>query len=287
MTTSTHNTPGILMGFSAYALWGFFPLYFYFLSEVSSTEVLAHRVVWSVATLLLLLWWQGRHRSVFASLRSKKRAAALAFASLMITGNWLIYIYAIATERTIDASMGYFINPIFLIVLGLVFFKERLNRYQLICLLLAGVGIAYQWVALGGFSWISLSLPVLFGLYGVVKKNLKLDSVSSLFLETFIALPVAAVYLIVLGVQGNMALLTDTPLIQVLLIGAGAVTTLPLLLFAGGARRLPLNTMGFLQYITPSLQFAIGLFVFGEALNPHNLVAFLFVWTGLLVLVVG
>tara|TARA_R110001592_G_scaffold82848_6_gene245290 strand:+ start:394 stop:1308 length:915 start_codon:yes stop_codon:yes gene_type:complete len=275
------------MGFSAYALWGFFPIYFYFLRFVGSWEVLAHRIVWSVVTLLVILAWQGRFRSVFGALRSKRQVALLAFASLMITGNWLVYIYAVTTEHTIDASMGYFINPILLILIGLIFFKERLNRYQVICLSLAGVGIAYQLITLGGFSWISLSLPLLFGFYGVVKKRLELDAVASLFLETTMVLPAALVYLIYLGVDGQSALINGTLTVQLLLLATGISTIMPLLLFSGGARRLPLNTMGFLQYITPSLQFAIGLFVFNEALNTDKLIGFIFVWAGLLVLILG
>jgi len=275
------------MGFSAYALWGFFPIYFYYLRTVESGEVLAHRIVWSVATLLAILWWQGRFRSIFGALRSGRQVALLAFASLMITGNWLVYIYAVATARTIDASMGYFINPIFLILIGLIFFGERLNRYQVICLALAATGIAYQLATLGGFSWISLSLPLLFGFYGVAKKRLAIDAVSSLFLETAMAFPFAAAYLLYLGGSGELALRGSTPPIQFLLLASGLATTLPLLLFTGGARRLPLNTMGFLQYITPSLQFAIGLFLFAEPLNRDKLIGFLLVWLGLLVLIVG
>jgi chloramphenicol-sensitive protein RarD len=286
-TAPESKWPGLLMGLSAYALWGFFPIYFYFLRDVGSGEVLAHRIVWSVLVLLTLLWWKGRHREVLSALRSMRQCAILVFASLMITGNWLVYIYAIATERTIDASMGYFINPILLIVLGLLLFRERLNRYQAICVALAGVGVTYQLVTLGGFSWISLSLPLLFGLYGVVKKQIKLDSISSLFLETIIAAPIALGYLFFLDTRGELALPSASPLTQCLLLCAGLVTTLPLLLFSGGARRLPLNTMGFLQYVTPTIQFAIGLFAFGEELDFHKLVGFLFVWLGLFVLASG
>lgn len=287
MTKNVTNYPGMFMGFSAYAMWGFFPIYFYFLKHVGSVEVLAHRVVWSVVTLLALLWWKGRLRSVFAALQSPGEAALLAFASLMITGNWLVYIYAIATERTIDASMGYFINPILLILIGLLFFKERLNRYQVACLLLAAAGIAYQLATLGGFSWISMSLPLLFGFYGVAKKRIHLDSLGSLYLETLLAMPLALGYMGFLAWRGNLALFNEASGTQVLLVGAGFLTTLPLLLFSGGARRLPLNTMGFLQYITPSTQFAIGLFLFAEPLNTHKLVGFIFVWLGLAVLIAG
>ena len=277
----------MIMGFSAYALWGFFPIYFYYLREVGSWETLAHRIVWSVVTLLVILWWQGRFRSVFAALKSGRQVALLAFASLMITGNWLVYIYAVTTEHTIDASMGYFINPILLILIGLVFFRERLNRYQVVCLLLAGVGIGYQLVTLGGVSWISISLPLLFGFYGVVKKHLAIDAVASLFLETMMVLPVALGYLIYLGTTDEVALFTGSPLVKVLILATGISTTLPLLLFSGGARRLPLNTMGFLQYITPSLQFAIGLFVYSEPLDQDKLIGFIFVWIGLVVLILG
>lgn len=281
------NLPGMLMGFSAYAIWGVFPIYFYFLTAVSSWEVLAHRIVWSVVTLLALLWWRGRLRSVFTTLASPRQAGLLALASLLISANWLIYIHAIATQRTIDASMGYFINPIFLILLGIVLFKERLNRYQTACIALASAGIIYQLATLGGFSWISLTLPAAFGGYGAIKKHLHLDSIASLFLETLMVTPLMLLYLAWQARTQGLAVIDGTPVEQTLLILAGVVTTIPLLLFAEGAKRLPLNVMGFLQYITPSLQFSIGLFAFGEPLNHHKLVGFVLVWIGLLVLMAG
>lgn len=286
MTTPTNFT-GMFMGFSAYAIWGIFPLYFYFLSAVPSWEVLAHRIVWSVTTLLLVLAWRGRLRTVFTTLTSPRQAGLLALASLLISANWLIYIHAIATHRTIDASMGYFINPVFLILLGIVVFKERLNRYQTACIALAALGIAYQLVTLGGFSWISLSLPAAFGGYGAIKKHLHLDSIASLFLETLLVAPLMLGYLGWQAHNGNLALFNGTPAVQALLVAAGVVTTVPLLLFAEGAKRLPMYAMGFLQYVTPTLQFSIGLMVFGEPLNPHKFIGFVFVWVGLLVLVAG
>lgn len=281
------NYAGMIMGFSAYAMWGVFPIYFHFLAAVSSWEVLAHRILWSVATLLAILWWRGRLRDVFKTLTTPRQAGLLALAAVLISLNWLVYIYAIATHRTIDASMGYFINPVFFILLGIVVFRERLNRYQTACVTLAVSGMLYQLIALGGFSWISLVLPAAFGGYGALKKELHLDSIASLFLETLLVAPFMLAYLAWQGSTTGLALFHGTPVEQTMLVLAGVVTTLPLLLFAEGAKRLPMYTMGFLQYITPTLQFSIGLFAFGEPLNPHKLVGFILVWIGLLVLAIG
>jgi len=279
--------PGLIMGTSAYMLWGIFPLYFYFLTSVGSWEVLCHRIVWSVFALVVLLWWKGRHAVALRALRSPRLVGLLAITSALITTNWIVYIHAVATHRTIEASLGYFINPIVLILLGLLVFKERLNPYQKICITLAAAGVAYQVAMLGSVSWISLILPASFGLYGMMKKHIPLDSISSLFIETLISAPIAAIYLAVLGAQGKLGLFNGPTHVQVLLLLAGLVTCVPLILFAEGAQRLPLNTMGFLQYITPTLQFSIGLFVFGEPMNTHKLIGFIFVWVGLAILAAG
>lgn len=281
------KSPGLLMGTAAYTLWGIFPLYFYFLTVVGSWEVLSHRIVWSVFALVVLLWWKGRHAAALRALRSPRLVGLLAVTSGLITTNWIVYIHAVATHRTIEASLGYFINPIVLILLGLVVFKERLNPYQKICIGLAAAGVVYQIAMLGTVSWISLILPASFGLYGMMKKHIPLDSISSLFIETLISAPIAALYLAVIGARGELGLVNGPTHVQVLLLLAGVVTCIPLILFAEGARRLPLNTMGFLQYITPSLQFSIGLFVFGEAMNTHKLIGFIFVWVGLAILAIG
>lgn len=285
--TQSKNFPGFLMGFSAYLMWGAFPIYFYFLAAVSSWEVVAHRIIWSVVTLLGILWWRGRLLDVFTTLKTPRQAGLLALAALLISGNWLVYIYAIATQRTIDASMGYFINPVFFILLGIVVFRERLNRYQTACVLIATAGIVYQVITLGGFSWISLFLPAAFGGYGALKKELQLESITSLFLETLLMTPFMLAFLAWLSNAEGLALFNGTPVEQTMLVLAGVVTTIPLLLFAEGAKRLPLYAMGFLQYITPTLQFCIGVFAFGEPLNHHKLVGFVLVWIGLAVLMAG
>jgi chloramphenicol-sensitive protein RarD len=279
--------PGLLMGFSAYAIWGIFPFYFYFLSAVSSWEVLAHRILWSVLTLLVLLWWRGRLGTIFSTLSSPRQAALLALAAVLISTNWLVYIYAIATHRTMDTSMGYFINPMFLILTGIVVFRERLNAYQTASIALAAAGIVYQLLTLGGFSWISLALPAAFSGYGAIKKHLQLESVASLFLETLIVAPFMMLYLGWQWQATGLALFDASPLVRGLLVCAGLVTTIPLLLFAEGAKRLPLYMMGFLQYVTPSLLFVIGHFAFGEPLDHHKLVGFVLVWIGLAVLIAG
>lgn len=281
------NYAGLVMGLSAYIIWGLFPFYFYFLTAVSSWEVLAHRIVWSVATLLVLLWWRGRLATIFSTLTSPRQAALLALAALLISTNWLVYIHAIATQRTIDASLGYFINPIFLILMGIFVFRERLNTFQTASIALAAAGIVYQLATLGGFSWISIVLPLAFSGYGAIKKHLQLDSIASLFLETLLMAPLMLLYLGWQWQDRGLALFDAAPHVQAFLLCAGLVTTIPLLLFAEGAKRLPLNTMGFLQYVTPTLLFSIGHFVFGEPMNTHKLIGFVLVWIGLFVLIAG
>lgn len=281
------NARGLTMGASAYVLWGVFPLYFHYLTSVGSWEVLSHRIVWSVFALIVLLGWKGRHATALQALRSPRLVAMLAITSGLITTNWIVYIHAVATQRTIEASLGYFINPIVLILLGLAVFKERLNPWQKICITLAAAGIGWQLAMQGSVSWITLILPASFGLYGMMKKHIPLDSISSLFIETLIAAPFALVYLVFLAAQGKLALVNAPLHVEVLLLLAGLITCIPLILFAEGAQRLPLNTMGFLQYITPSLQFSIGLFAFGEPMNTHKLIGFIFVWSGLAVLAIG
>lgn len=276
---------GLGFGIGAYTIWGILPIYFYALSCVSPYEVVCHRIFWSAVFLGMILVWRGKIRETLAELRQRKTLLSLATAGTLISVNWLIYIYAVGNGMTIDASLGYFINPVIIILFGFLFFGERLNGPQKICTGFAVVGVVYQILQSSTFSWISLALPITFGFYGVIKKRSSLGSIAGLFIETLCLAPLAFLYMGLLASQGSLAFFNGTPLEIALLAVAGVITAIPLLLFAEGAKRVPYNIMGFLQYIAPSAQFLLGLYAFHELLDFHKLVGFVLVWIGLLILI--
>lgn len=278
---------GVLLGASAYVLWGVSPIYFKAIAGVPSLEALAHRVVWSVVFLLGFLALKGRLGSVIAVLRVRRAALALLFTAALISVNWLIFIYAVASGQTLEASFGYFMNPVITIAMGVVFFRERLSRVQLVSLGFAVAGVAYQLVQIGRLPWIALALACTFAVYGLVRKKVNVPSLEGLTVETLVVLPVAALYLAHLSRGDSLVFLHQGPAMDALLIAAGLVTSVPLVLFSAGARLVPYSWMGFLQYVAPSMQFAMAVFVFGEHLDPDKLLSFGFVWAGLAVMLIG
>jgi chloramphenicol-sensitive protein RarD len=278
---------GLFLGVLCYLIWGFFPLYFHSLKNVSSGEILAHRILWSVFFLILYLGVAGNLRKLLETLKSRKTVLKLALSSFLVSSNWLVFILAVNTERTVDASLGYFINPILIVALGVVFLKEKLNQAQILSLLFAMSGLLYQIFSSGTFSWISLYLPLSFGFYGLLRKKMKIDSVIGLTVETLILAPVAMGYLLHLQSRQALVFAESGGMDRIIIAAAGLLTTVPLLLFAEGSRRLPFSWMGFLQYITPSLHFAIGVLVFHEPFGRDRLVSFSLVWLGLLILILG
>lgn len=208
-------------------------------------------------------------------------------ASTLISLNWLTFIYAVNVERTLEASLGYFLNPIFVVLLGRFVLKEKLNIYQIACLLLAATALCYQIYITGALSWISLTLAISFGMYGLVKKQVKAKAWDSMFFETLIAAPIASFYLLYSYHIGELASAEVEQSTFFYLSLAGAVTATPLVFFAYGAQRLPLSTLGFMQYIAPSLQMCVAIFVLGEALSSERFYSFLMIWLGLLVLILG
>lgn len=269
---------GLLQGTLAYLIWGCFGLYFTLLAEVPADEVLAHRVVWCVLFVGLLILLQRKIRSTWSMMRARKTLFWLTISSLLISANWWIYIWAVGNGQVLAASLGYFLSPLVAVLLGLIFFKEQLNSLQKASVLFASIGVLWQITAIGEFPWIAISLSLLFGFYGVVRKQIAVDSVSGLLIETLIVLPVALVYLALLNREGvdHFGEFTWE------LVGAGVMTAVPLILFASAAKKLPFGTVGFLNYIAPFMQFLSAVFILNEAFGVDRFISFAFIWVGLI-----
>ena len=286
MTTGSTPLKGVSQALGGYIIWGVFPLYFVLLEGVSADEVLAHRIVGSVVLVALLFAFASRFGELKRELRlafgNARRAGFHLAASALISSNWLIYIWATQNGHVIDSSMGYFINPLVSVLLAMVFLGERLRRFQWLAVALATTGVALMVVRYGSIPWIALGLAFTFGGYGLLRKKARAPALSGLWIETLLLMPFALVWLVWLGVQGNLGLGHLGWKIDALLLLAGPVTVLPLALFLASMRHLKLITIGVLQYIAPSLQFLIGLWL-GEQFGEEQWVTFGFIWTALVV----
>jgi chloramphenicol-sensitive protein RarD len=287
---ASHSVPsptrldGLLYGLAAYGLWGAAPLYFSSLAQatgntISAGEILAHRIVWSVVLLALLLTLTRRWPLLARCLRHRAIAWMLVASAILVGLNWYVYIYGITHQQVIQTSLGYFINPLANVLLGMVFFRERLRRLQWIAVGLATAGVITLTLAVGELPWIALSLASLFSLYGLLRKIAPVDGLVGLSFETFLLAPLAGGYLLWLGSDGTLG--TCGMLADVLILCSGVVTALPLMCFGQAARRLRLSTMGFLQYLSPSLQFVCAVAVLGEPFTDTDLWCFGCIWTGL------
>ena len=283
MTHDTRRTrAGLLFGLGAYLLWGVLPLYFKPLADVAATEVVAHRIVWSLLFLIVLATLWRRWPAIRAAVAAPKVLATLVLTSILIAANWLIWIWAVLNGHVLEGSLGYYLNPLVNVVLGVVILKERLSRGQQFAVFLAAAGVAVLAAGAGGALWISLSLAVSFALYGFLRKVAPVDSLEGLLVETAILTPVALGWILLLQSRGESALGAD-PATDVLLVLAGAITAVPLLMFTAAAKRLPYSTLGFLQYIAPSIQFLLAVLVFGERLTLAHIVCFGAIWTALVI----
>ncbi|MDQ0243509.1 chloramphenicol-sensitive protein RarD [Bacillus fengqiuensis] len=278
---------GIFYAGGAYLIWGFLPLYWKLLDQIPSGEILAHRVFWSFIFMLILL---GAGRRIGESIqvlktfvRSPKSLFSLVAASLLISVNWFVYIWAVNHGHVIEASLGYYINPLVSILLGIAVLKEKLNSWQMISVGLAAAGVLFLTVQYGEFPWVSLTLAFSFGLYGLVKKMIPMDATIGLTFETFMVTPLAFAYIVLLFIKGESSFGAVSLVDHVLLIGAGVATAFPLLYFAKGAKLIPLYMVGFLQYIAPTISLVLGIFVFREHFSKVHMVAFSFIWTGSLI----
>jgi chloramphenicol-sensitive protein RarD len=277
---------GLLYGLAAYGMWGLMPLYFRVVGTVTPLEILAHRIVWSVVLVAAILTVWRRWPDLMRSLRSGRIVRLLLASALLVAVNWLVYIYGVWTERVLQTSLGYFINPLFSVVLGMVFFRERLRPWQWVALGLAAGGLAYLILTVGELPWIALAVAGTFGLYGLVRKTAPVDGLIGLAIETMLLAPAALAGLAVGVTTGTATFGNNEGVTDALLLLSGVVTTVPLLCFGQAARRLRLSTLGFLQYIGPSMQFLIALWVFGEPFLPAQQVSFAFIWAALLVFTV-
>ncbi|GAB4547886.1 MAG: EamA family transporter RarD [Anaerolineales bacterium] len=273
---------GILYGVGAYAIWGIFPLYWKLLREVSAVELIAHRIIWSClllsAVIVLTRQW-----SDFRALLNWKVLRIYSVAALLIGANWLIYVWAVNANYIVETSLGYFINPLISVLMGVIFFKERLRLNQWIPVAIAALGVAYLAYVYGRLPYIALALAFSFATYGMVKKLSPLGSLYGLTMETGILLLPALIYLSVIELRGSGAFLHSGAPADWLMIGAGVVTTVPLLMFASAARSIPLWVVGLLQYIAPTLQFLLGVFVYKEPFSRQQLMGFSAVWLALVI----
>ena len=277
------STAGIASALGAYAMWGMFPLYFKAVASVPALEVLCHRIVWSALLTAVLIALLRRWRAVGTVLANRRAAATLALSAAVISLNWGVFIWSVGHDRVLEASLGYFINPLVSVLLGVAFLHERLRSLQWAAVGLAGVGVAWQVIGIGVVPWVSLTLAVSFGTYGLLRKVVAADSLVGLFVETALIAPLALGWLAHLGIEGTGAFAAGDPTITALLAASGAVTAAPLILFVAGARRIRLSTLGLLQYLVPTCHFALAVFVFGEPLTADRLVTFALIWTALAV----
>jgi chloramphenicol-sensitive protein RarD len=276
-----HAAAGLGYGILAYLIWGFFPVYFKALAGVPALQIVCHRIVWSVLFLWLIIAWRGRWGMIRDALHDRRAVALLTVSALLIATNWLVFIIAVGHAQVIQSSLGYFITPFVSVLLGFFFFKERLRRLQLVSLLLAAVGVLLLTMQYGRVPWVAIILALTFGSYGLFRKIVTVDSLTGLTVETLLLGPAALGYLIIVSWQGNSAFLAQGPQTGSLLVLAGIATAVPLLLFASAARRLRLATIGFLQYITPTLHFLLAVLLYKEPFTQAHLISFLFIWSGL------
>lgn len=278
---------GAAYALSAYFMWGLFPLYWILFNQVPALEILAHRIFWSLIFMFVLLMASKTLGNFIQQLKSLLVRPKLLFfvfiASVLISVNWLVYIWAVNNGHVIESSMGYYVNPLVSILLGIVFLKEKLTVWQLVAFLLAAAGVLIQTINFGQVPWIALSLALTFGFYGLAKKLIHIAPSMELTFETLFVVPAALIYLIYLQQAGVAAFGTESWLTTLLLIGTGVVTAVPLLFFAEGAQRISLTMVGFFQYITPTMQLIIGIVIYREPFHLIQLVSFSFIWLGLIV----
>ena len=275
---------GTLAGVVAYSLWGVFPLVFHQLESVDAQEILLHRVLWSLVVVGLILLVR-RDKRWFEHVRARPGALPrLVVASLLIATNWLVYIWAVNHDNVVQAALGYYINPLITVALGVVVLHERLRRLQVVALVFGAAAVAVLTASYGNVPWIALTLACSFAGYGFLKKSAGVDAVPALAVETASLAPVALVWLLVLEANGSAAFLHGSTGRDALLVSLGVVTAVPLLLFGTAANRIPLSLLGLLQYLTPTLQLLCGVVVLGEPLPPERLAGFVLVWIALIVL---
>jgi chloramphenicol-sensitive protein RarD len=280
---SARSRQGVFFGLSAYLVWGCFPLYFKALIGAGPLEIVAHRVCWALLFLGLIAAMRGQFSEVGRVLKDPRLLLTLCGTALLIGSNWAVFIYAVESGEVLQSSLGYFLNPLVSVLLGFLFLRERLNGRQLVSVVCAFLGVLILALYLGKIPWIALALACSFGLYGLLRKTARIEALAGQTVEAFLLTPFALAYLLVLHHQGTGSFLAGSLRFDLLLPLSGVVTAVPLLLFVGAARRLRLATVGFMQYITPSLHFIWAVFLFHEPFSRVNLLSFVLIWTALLI----
>jgi len=282
-TTQEDSQNGIVFGGLAYLIWGSFPAFFKLLPEATPLEIVSHRIFWSAIFLFVLVLLRRQTGRIYQALSDRKVLLTLCISTLLIATNWLTFLYAIQKGEVLQSSLGYFITPLLSVLLGFLFLHERLDLLQKLSVLLASAGVLYLIFEYGQAPWIALILAISFGCYGLLRKVAQIDALIGLTVETLLLAPVAGVYLLYLSFSGTASFLSGSNTYNLLLPLSGAITAIPLLLFIAAARRLQLATLGFLQYITPSLHFVLAVVVFVEPFSKDQLVSFGLIWAGLAV----
>jgi chloramphenicol-sensitive protein RarD len=276
---------GLIPAVAAFATWGIFPLYFHALHQVSALQVISHRIAWSFVFIFGWMYLRGELGSLRAVLTTRSVLLRLAATTMLITTNWLVYIWGVTHGRVVEASLGYFIGPLVNVLLGVVLLSEKLTPAQWTSVALATAGVGYLTVITGTFPWIALTLAVSFALYGFMRKLVKVEALPGLATETLLLIPLAAGYLLWCEAAGVGALGHSDPWTDLLLIGSGPITAIPLFLFAYATRRLPYSTVGLLQYIAPTGQFICGIFLLHEPFDRTRALGYLVIWAALLIYV--
>jgi len=286
-TRSAHGGPeagpGLAASIGAFAIWGLFPLYLKPLAGVPSVQIMAHRIVWCCLIVFAWLAMRGELGAVRAALADRASRLRLTASATLISVNWLIYIWAVNSGHVVESSLGYFINPLLSIALGVLVLSERLTRAQWTAVSLAAIGVLYLAIVSGQPPWIALALAVSFGTYGLIRKVVAVEAVPGLATETLLLTPFAAAFLVWTELHGTGALGHSSPGVNSLLLASGLITALPLALFAYGARRIPLSTVGLVQYIGPTLQFLLGVFLYHEPFPRARAIGFVLIWTALVI----
>jgi chloramphenicol-sensitive protein RarD len=276
-------SPGVGYALAAYLVWGLLPLFLRLLAPTPTPEILAHRIVWSGVTMLLVLLAMRRLAWIRPALAEPRRLLRFVVTAALISVNWLLYIWSIQAGHVVDASLGYFINPLVNVLLGALLLHERLRRGQKLSVALAAFGVAWLTALAGSPPWIGLAIAASFSLYGLLRKTAPLGALEGFAVETAVLGPLAAGYLAWLWAHGTLAFAAAAPATRWLLVAAGPITTIPLLLFAAGARRIPFSMLGVLQYLSPTLQWLVGIYAFHEAFDTHKAIGFGFIWVALVV----
>jgi chloramphenicol-sensitive protein RarD len=280
-STDPQHTSAFIAGVAAFATWGLVPIYWKLLSEIPALEILAHRFVWTIVFLGVLLSWQRRWPEVIANLRSRRSALFCFGSGVMVSVNWLIFIWAVNIGRVLETSLGYFMTPLVNVLLGAVILRERLSAWQIASILIAAIGVSVLALGYGHFPSIAVGLCTSFGLYGLLRKQSGTAAIPGLFLETMFLLPLAIFYLALLASRAALTFGPSHLSLSAILTTTGIVTAVPLVWFGHAARHLRLVTIGFLQYLSPSISFVLGLFVYHETFTRQHFVTFLLIWIAL------